>query len=208
MVERRSPKPKVAGSSPATPAIFTMKQQKLNIINKKNRVIGVETRKKIHIKGLLHQEVHVWFYTPKGEIIFQHRAKDKDTFPDLLDATVGGHVEIGDNFESTAIKEALEETGIAIKSTDLTLIELQRHKSFDDIRQMTNNVVRALFIYKYEGKISELLIEEGKSEGFEAWHIDDVINPTAEQSKKLIPDLLQKEWKEFFCKIQKVIDKD
>lgn len=60
-------------------------------------------RENIHNQGLLHREIHVWFYTPKGEIIFQHRAKDKDTYPDLLDATVGGHVEINSDYENTAL---------------------------------------------------------------------------------------------------------
>ena len=67
----------------------------LEIINEHDEVIGLETRGKIHQDGLLHREIHVWFITPNGEIIFQHRAKDKDTYPDKLDATVGGHVEPG-----------------------------------------------------------------------------------------------------------------
>ena len=69
--------------------------RKLNIIDENGNITGEETRENIHKQGLLHREIHVWFYTPKGEILFQHRAKDKDTYPDLLDATVGGHVEIG-----------------------------------------------------------------------------------------------------------------
>ena len=67
--------------------------RKLNIVDENDQIIGEDTRENIHRKGLLHREIHVWFYTPKSEIVFQHRAKNKDTFPDLLDATVGGHVE-------------------------------------------------------------------------------------------------------------------
>jgi isopentenyldiphosphate isomerase len=68
----------------------------LNIIDEEGNILGEATRQEIHEKGLLHGEVHVWFYTPDRQLIFQHRAKDKETWPDLLDATVGGHVEIGD----------------------------------------------------------------------------------------------------------------
>ncbi|MCL4437679.1 NUDIX domain-containing protein [Patescibacteria group bacterium] len=79
--------------------------RKLNIVDESGNIIGEETRCNIHKNGLLHKEIHVWFYTPKGEIIFQHRAKNKDVYPDLLDATVGGHVEIGDDYEHAALKE-------------------------------------------------------------------------------------------------------
>ena len=72
--------------------------RRLNIVDENGEIIGENTRENIHNQGLLHREIHVWFYTPKGEIIFQHREKDKDTYPDLLDATVGGHVEIGSDF--------------------------------------------------------------------------------------------------------------
>lgn len=90
----------------------------LNIVNENDEIIGQETRENIHKQGLLHHEVHVHFITPNKEIIFQHRAKDKDFYPDLLDATVGGHVEIGDTYEKTAIKETREETGLIINEED------------------------------------------------------------------------------------------
>jgi len=96
--------------------------RKLNIVDEDGKIIGVETRENIHNQGLLHREIHVWFYTPKGEIIFQHREKDKDTYPDLLDATVGGHVEIGFDYENTALQELSEETGIKAEKNNLTFI--------------------------------------------------------------------------------------
>src|SRR3989338_2093040 len=93
--------------------------RKLNIIDEQENIIGEETRENIHNQGLLHREVHVWFYTPKGEIIFQHREKDKDTYPDLFDATVCGHVEISLDYENTALQEVQEETGIGVKKNNL-----------------------------------------------------------------------------------------
>jgi len=65
-----------------------MKMMKLSV---KNREISFIK------KGCFIEKIHVWFVTPDGEIIFQRRAKDKDTYPDLLDATVGGHVEPGNH---------------------------------------------------------------------------------------------------------------
>src|SRR3990172_2229916 len=103
--------------------------RKLNIIDEAENIIGIETRENIHKQGLLHREIHVWFYTPKGEIIFQHREKDKDTYPDLLDATVGGHVEIGADYESTALQELEEETGVKAVKDNLVVIQTVKSKA-------------------------------------------------------------------------------
>src|SRR3989338_8272977 len=100
--------------------------RKLNTVDENGNIIGEETRENIHNQGLLHREIHVWFYTPKDAIIFQHREKDKDTYPDLLDATVGGHVEIDSNYENTALQEVAEETGIKAEKNNLAFIQMVR----------------------------------------------------------------------------------
>ena len=41
-----------------------MKSERLEIVNETDEVIGLDKRLKIHQKGLLHREIHVWFITP------------------------------------------------------------------------------------------------------------------------------------------------
>lgn len=100
----------------------------LEVVDENDNIIGLETREKVHKDGLLHREIHVFFLTPQGEIIFQHRAKDKDTYPDKLDATVGGHVDPDMTYEETAIKECREETGIDIDVNKLLFLTKMRKK--------------------------------------------------------------------------------
>lgn len=164
-----------------------MAKEKLNIVDENDNVIGVEDRKAIHKKGLLHREVHVHFVTPENEIIFQHRAKDKDTYPDLLDATVGGHVEIGDSYKESAIKETFEETGVKIKEKDLITIDKIHKSSKDEVTGMTNHAFQKEFIYIFKGKIDDLKIEEGKALGFEIWPIEKLININEDEKLKFIP---------------------
>jgi len=160
--------------------------QELNIVDEDDNIIGVEDRDVIHEKGLLHREVHVYFVTPERQIIFQHRAKDKDTFPDLLDATVGGHVEIGDSYEKTAVKEAFEETGISIDASELILVD-KVHKLFgDNVTGKVNYAFQQEYIYIYDGKVEDLKMELGKSLGFEAWEIEDLTNISDVEKQKFI----------------------
>jgi len=179
--------------------------RKLNIIDEASKVISEKTREEIHKKGLLHKEIHVWFYTPKGEIIFQHREKNKDTNPDLLDATVGGHVEIGEDYENATLKEIQEETGIQVTVDNLTLIQIVRNKAYDKITNKTNNVKRAVYAYRFDRKIESLKVEKGKAIGFEAWPLEKIFNITKQDKVRFIPSIFDEETLKIFKKIQNLI---
>jgi len=180
----------------------------LSIVDEEGNIIGEDTRENIHKKGLLHKEVHVWFYTPKGGIIFQLRGKDKDTFPNLLDATVGGHVELGDDYVDTALKETLEETGVRAIKNDLYLVAKIRKIAKDPATDMVNNVLRMVYAYEYSGNIEDLGIEEG-SQGFEEWLIKKLLVGLSETEKKrFIPSILENEYLEIYRKIGRLLKQE
>lgn len=168
-------------------------------------MIGEEIRENIHHQGLLHREIHVWFYTPQGEIIFQHRGKDKDTYPDLLDATVGGHVEIDSDYEHTALKELTEETGIRAEKNSLTFILMIRSKTFDIVTHRINNVIRAIYAYRYEGNVEDLKIEKGEVIGFEAWPLEKIFSLSDKDKKRFVPAIFEKNNLEIFRKIKELM---
>lgn len=178
---------------------------RLNIVDESGNIIGEDSRANIHGKGLLHREIHVWIYTPNGEIIFQHRSKDKDTFPDLLDASVGGHVEIGDSFEVAALKELDEEAGISTTKDKLVFIRMERIKSYDPATGNTNNALRAIYTYRYEGGVEGLKVEKGEAVRFEAWPIDKILNLSEEDKKRFIRSNLGEPFLEMFRKIQQSV---
>jgi isopentenyldiphosphate isomerase len=181
-----------------------MSIEKLNVVNENDEIIGEEDRRLIHEKGLLHREVHVWFYTPQGEVIFQHRAKDKDAYPDRLDATVGGHVDIGDSYEEAAIRESKEETGINLKPADLVFLKKIKARSEDAVTHMINYAFKAEYAYLFKGAPEDLNIEEGKSHGFELWNIDTLLNLPAQERDKFTPIIFKEELREIFILIQKL----
>jgi len=164
-----------------------MPKKLLNIVDENDNIIGAEERKVIHEKGLLHREVHIWFVTPNNQIIFQHRAKNKDTFPDLLDISVAGHVEIGDSYIETAIKEVEEETGVKIKQSDLIFIDKIRRDSEDKITKMNNNTFREVYMFTYKGDISDLKIEKDEGMGFEVFTIEKLLNMNEAEKARFIP---------------------
>ena len=72
-----------------------------------------------HFKGLFHPTIHVWCHTSEGQVLFQKRAKDKDTFPSLWDVSVAGHIGAGEDIIQAAIREVEEEIGLSIEASDL-----------------------------------------------------------------------------------------
>jgi len=175
----------------------------LNVVDREGRIIGKDTRENIHKKGLLHREVHVWFYTPKGEIIFQLRGKCKDTFPNLLDATVGGHVELNSDFLDTALKEMLEETGVKAEKSNLRLITTLHKQAKDPATGKSNNVIRAIYAYQFEGGLESLKMEEGEAQRFEKWSIEDLLMGLDDTDKKrFIASMLEKDYLEIYKKIR------
>lgn len=179
--------------------------QKLNVVNEAGEIIGEDTRENIHNKGLLHREIHIWFYTPQKEIIFQHRGKNKDTYPNLLDATVGGHIEIGMDYEIAALQELKEEIGINTTKDKFTFIQKVKNKTYDPTTNKTNNVIRAIYAYRYNGRVKDLKVEKGEAIGFEAWPLDKIFNISEEDRKYFIPLMLEKEMLNIFRKIQLLI---
>jgi isopentenyldiphosphate isomerase len=177
----------------------------LNVIDEKGNIIGQYTRENIHKNGLLHKEVHTFFYTPQKEINFQLRDKYKDTFPSLLDATVGGHVELGSDYIDTALKEMDEETGVIAIENDLRLIKLIRKQARDEKTKTTNNVVRAVYVYRFDDNVSVLKIEKGAAQGFEKWPITKLIgNLSKIESTRFIPTVLDEEYLEIYRKIEQI----
>ena len=163
----------------------------LNIVDNNDIIIGARDRKEIHQEGLLHREIHVYFITPAQEIIFQHRAKDKDTYPDLLDATVGGHVEIGDSYDKTAAKETKEETGVNLDPAKLVFISKTKNRFEDKVTGKINNAIRQSYLHIFKGDVKDLKIEVGKSLGFEVWPLEKLLTISEADSKKFIPYILE-----------------
>ena len=168
-----------------------MSKEKLNILDDDGHIIGEELRSVIHKKGLLHREIHVWLFTPDKRILFQHRAKNKDTAPDMLDATCGGHVDIGEDWLEAAVRELQEECGLSVRGDKLKFMrEFRNGGAYDPVTGTINNALRYVYAVEYTGKIDDLVPEEGKSQGFVAWELEDLKQLSEEESLKFIPSLI------------------
>ena len=87
-----------------------------DIVDECDEVIGSASREEVHRKGLKHRSVHLLVFNRKGEVLLQKRSMQKDTFPDTWDSTVSGHVDSGEDYDQSVIRESIEEMGIEFDS--------------------------------------------------------------------------------------------
>lgn len=81
-------------------------------------------RAAVHRDGDWHRAVHVWVVhelAPVARVILQRRSLAKDTWPGLVDVSVGGHLGAGES-AADALREAREEIGLTLTPSDVTLL--------------------------------------------------------------------------------------
>lgn len=84
----------------------------IDVVDGNNRVTGQSTRREIHDKGLMHRAVHVLVRNKYGHFLLQKRSPWKDRHPGLWDSSSSGHVDTGETYETSAVRELKEELGI------------------------------------------------------------------------------------------------
>lgn len=86
--------------------------------------------------SLLHGAAHVWIWRKSSEgieLLLQKRAANKLTWPNRYDISAAGHINLGEDPLTAAIRETQEEIGLTIPASDLRCIGVQR------VRMATNN---------------------------------------------------------------------
>lgn len=82
------------------------------VVDAQDRVIGSESRDRVHVNNLRHRAVHVLVFNQRGEVFLQRRSIWKDTHPGKWDSSTAGHVDAGESYEEAARRELREEIGI------------------------------------------------------------------------------------------------
>lgn len=86
--------------------------EKLDIVNEKDEVVGVKTRKEVHDEVLRHRSVMFFVFNSEGKVLMTQRNEDKRFYPSYWSIVLGGHVTSGSSYEETLKKEMKEELGV------------------------------------------------------------------------------------------------
>ena len=95
---------------------FPEEDELMDVVDGNDNVTGSAGRDEIHRKGLYHRSVHVFLVDGQGRIYLQRRSPDKREHPGRWDSSASGHVLKGEPYGDAAVRELLEELGIAAES--------------------------------------------------------------------------------------------
>ena len=106
----------------------------------------------VYGQGLLHGAAHVWIWRQADnalEILLQKRAASKRTWPNMLDISAAGHIDLGESPEEAAIRETVEELGLNITPQQLQLVGVHRMNMAVD-NSNTENEFRWVYLTEFK----------------------------------------------------------
>ncbi len=94
----------------------------LDVVDENDRVIGQEYRSIIYKKNLSFRVINAFLINKQKELWIPRRTSHKKLFPSCLDASVGGHVMTGENYDQAFERELQEELNIKSSQISYQLI--------------------------------------------------------------------------------------
>jgi len=124
--------------------------KKLLLVNKKDKVIGFETKENCHQgKGILHRAFSVYIFNNKGQFLIQQRSKFKPLWPLYWANTCCSHPRKGEEYIKAGERRLKEEFGFACS---LRMIDkFQYQAKYKDVG--SENEICAILIGEHNGKI-------------------------------------------------------
>ena len=124
-----------------------MAEERLILVNEKNRAVGVGGKTPVHRAGLLHRAFSIFIVDDAGRILLQRRAREKYHSGGLLANSCCGHPRPGETTLVAARRRLTEELGI---EAPLTFGFFSRYRADLDGGMQENE-----FVYVYFGPLVE-----------------------------------------------------
>ena len=102
-----------------------MSEEIFDVVNERDEVIGQAPRKEVHARGLWHRAIHVLVFNSRGEIFLQKRSLKKDIAAGKWDSSSSGHLDTGEDYDASAVRELREELGITLAQPPQRLFKIE-----------------------------------------------------------------------------------
>jgi 16S rRNA (adenine1518-N6/adenine1519-N6)-dimethyltransferase len=116
-----------------SPDELDSREEQLQVVDAHDGVVGAASRSRVHANNLLHRAVHVLIFDPKGEVFLQFRSQLKDRHPLTWDSSAAGHVNPGEEYDETAVRELREELGIETRLQRVAKLPASERTGFEFI---------------------------------------------------------------------------
>lgn len=148
----------------------------------------VRERSLVHMDGDIHGTAHVWIVRQgkegRYELLLQKRASCKDSYPGCYDISSAGHVQAGDDFLPSALRELEEELGIRASEEDLEYIGV--HSGYmEEIfhgRMFKDSEYSKVYMYRKPVDIRELALQRDEVEAVMWMDLEECITSVKDKT--------------------------
>ena len=92
----------------------TSASELLDVVDLNDVVVDSKSRGEVHRLQLPHRSIHVLVFNADGCLLLQKRSMQKDECAGMWDSSCAGHVEAGQHYATTAVREFDEELGVEL----------------------------------------------------------------------------------------------
>jgi isopentenyldiphosphate isomerase len=89
-----------------------MSEERFDVVDEDDKMIGEATRSECHEKGWIHRSVMFFVFDANKKVLVTKRTQNKDFFPGFYSIVLGGHVRSGESYEEAVVREIAEEIGV------------------------------------------------------------------------------------------------
>jgi isopentenyldiphosphate isomerase len=161
-------------------------EERFDIVTADGRPTGrTKARREVHRDGDWHRSIHVWVYGVAGQpfLLMNQRGLDKDTWPGVLDATVGGHLSAGETV-ADAYREVEEEIGIVADPAKLRWIGTRLCAS-ESMPGIIDRELQETFLYRDDRPLAEYRPNPAELEGLIRLSLADALRLFSEETAEV-----------------------
>ena len=163
-----------------------MSQEYFDILDENGNKTGkTKLRSEVHRDGDWHRAVHIWILNGRREVLLQRRCPTKDSNPNMLDVSCGGHLSAGDDSLTAAVRELKEELDLDVNANELNFIKTFKNSS-KYTETFINNEILDMYILRTDKDINDMKYQEEE--------ISEIFFVSYEKLKEMVikrqPDLL------------------
>lgn len=123
-------------------------------------------RNQVHKDGDLHGSVHLWMIRD-GQVLFQKRREDKESYPGAYDVACAGHITSGEETIEAAFREIKEELNLTLEKDDLIYLYTKHiyvDENFHGKHFVDNELIHVFFV-KEKVSLKDMDFQKEEIEG-------------------------------------------
>ncbi len=159
-----------------------MDDELVDIYDSDMNLLGISSKRQAHQEGLWHKAGHCWIITEDGNIWLQLRGANKQLYPNLLDVSCAGHIQIGESTKVGTLREIEEELGIPLKEHNLE--KMFTYKLIFDTPYRNREFCHT-YIHKTQLKLADLKLSPDEVDGMFEADIQDLLDLFLGETKSI-----------------------